>query len=430
MVTARNTARNIVSTIVHPSGETVTVDVPLNSTDSTPATCNHIAPLATIVVNGSKTSLTAFRKCPMCPTVKTPKAPKSKTTTDAAKIAGQFMTPAGLNEVTESTTQNKWWSKRGKDAMEDTFAGADTRNWTMANPPRILTIALRPKRREDFIEHFPEMDKSINKLIDALRYHYESFWGEALQAMILKEFDENEFPHLHVLMVTPDGLSNGPTGKGAKYAHLNNLEFWEWLEMIVGELTGLDAKTFEDGTAKITWVPQDDQMGEPQTSIAGYVKVFIIYARKEINEELRAKARTQHKYPSWYVAAGVRRVNWFYSVGFEQRSDVLAAKAIYTEQGLQAVRNCLHEFAGSPVRQYTDMTDKSTGEIVAVDTSYYSNERHQPRGGTLRGALTDEQLNYLCNLIDFHNEVDPLDRAAQAARLERREIRRETRGEQ
>lgn len=414
------------------SVETVSVDASTMSDVST-YPCGHIAPLATLVVNRHKVDLHAFRKCPLCTdeskeSAATTKAPKkSKTVTDAKSIIGNFIDPVDLDATEERVRKGAWWSKRGKDNMEDAFMSADTRGWSMCNPPRIVTISLRPKRKDDFRKHFPNLDRDINKFVELLKYHYESFWGHPLLAMVAKEMDENQLPHLHLLMVIPTGLSNGPRGRGAKYGHLNDIEFWEWLEFMTGELTGLPAKTKHDGTANLTWVPQDHEMGAPQDDIYNHVKVFVIYARKEINDELRAKARTQHKMPDLYIREGVKRINWFYLIGFESREDVLAAKAIYTTEGLHAVRDCMHEFAGAPVREFRDMIDTRTGELARVDVSYYSNERFQPRGGTLRGGLTDAQLDYIINMIDLYNEIDPLDRAAQAARVERRELRREAR---
>jgi hypothetical protein len=190
--------------------------------------------------------------------------------------------------------------------------------------------------------------------------------------MTIKEADDNQFLHLHFLSRTPRGLSNGPTGRGAKYGHLNGLPFMEWVERMTGELTGLKSGFKKDDNGvrrgKLTWVPEDIEVPLFK-SIADRVTVFNIYSRKEANEDLREKARVQHRMPQAWVDAGVTRVNWFYLLGMESREHVLNSRMIYSRKGLEACREMLHLFAGNPERTYKVMLDKDTGEMVNVDIS-------------------------------------------------------------
>ena len=387
--------------------------------------CDHIAPLGSLVVGGSKTNLTAFRKCPLCSamkpkklTVKKPGGAKRKQMVLSAddheeSIEENFeLTPITENVESQDMQGMKWWSKRGKDAMQDKFSNADTTGWSNDNPPCIWTIRLRAKKRNQMLEVTPD-DNAVNNFVTKFRHNYEQAFGEKLKAMSIKEADENQFLHLHFLSVIPRALSNGPTGKGAKYGHLNGLPFWQWVDRIVGELMNLKSgfKLDENGVLRglLTWVPKPIEIPY-QRSIADRVTVFIIYARKECNEELREKGRVQHRMPQAWIDKDVKRMNWFYLIGMESREHVLNSRLIYTQEGLDATREMLWEFAGRPERKYKWMLDKATGEMVNVDISYYSNQRRQPRGGTLRGGLTDEQLIMLLNVIDFYNEVDDEDR--------------------
>lgn len=319
------------------------------------------------------------------------------------------LTPLTENvEAQEMKKEAKYFSKRGKDAMQTKFSHADTTGWSNDDPPRIWTIMLRSSKRRKMLEVTPD-DNAVNELVMKLRHNYRMAFGAELRCMIIKETDENQFIHMHVLSVIPRILSNGPTGRGAKYGHLNGLPFMDWIERMIGELVNLKSgfKRDENGVrrGKLTWVPEDIEVPFFKT-IADRVAVFIIYSRKEINEELREKARVQHRMPQAWINAGVTRMNWFYLVGMQSRDHVLSSRMIYSGKGLKACRDLLHHFAGCPTREYKEMLNKETGEMVNVDISYYSNQRRQPRGGTLRGPLTDEQLIMLLNVVDTYNEID------------------------
>lgn len=382
------------------------------------SSCHHVAPLGLITISGSKTDLTAFRKCPLCTIELSAMKAKSGSkksmvlSADDAEesIAARFdLTPVTENvEAQDMKKEAKYFSKRGKDAMQDKFSHADTTGWSNDDPPRIWTIMLRAKKRSQMLEITPD-DNAVNNFVTKLKHNYKMAFGEELRCMIIKETDDNQFIHMHVLSVIPRTLSNGPVGRGAKYGHLNGLPFMEWVERMTGELSSLKSgfKKDENGVRRglLTWVPEDLEVPFFK-SIEDRVTVFIIYSRKEANEKLREKARVQHRMPQAWIDKGVKRMNWFYLIGMESREQVLKSRMIYSKKGMDVVRDLLHHFVGNPERKYKDMLNKETGEMVNVDISYYSNQRNQPRGGTLRGALTDWQLTTLLAVIDFYNETD------------------------
>lgn len=275
------------------------------------------------------------------------------------------------------------------NAMETAFKAVDTSHWEGGPPPVLATFAFRGKKGE--LRRIARNDEMVNKCWKRFLDYYEAGWGAPLEARWYKEFDENQFPHLHVQFVLPSGRARHKKGRGCRLGFLDGLEVEEWMEQAWCYASRQRPGRSTDGHGRHAWIPRVDEIPQYK-SLSEHEKVFILYARKDCNEEWRAKAVYSHRTPLFWVATGNKQVTWYgVTPALSRRLRATTATiTISCMEALRALKDYLHDLSGAE-RQLVDGHNEETGEIEQYDGSYWSNERRQLRGGVLRRPLSGKE---------------------------------------
>lgn len=298
---------------------------------------------------------------------------------------------------------SRWRSASVTDAMESAFKAADTSHWEGSDPPVLATFAFRGKKGE--LERVAPSDAFVNKCWQRFLDYYEAGWGAPLEARWYKEFDEDQYPHFHAQFVLPAGRAHHKKGKGCRLGFLDGMEVSEWMEQAWCFASRQSPGRSKDGHGRHAWIPWADEVPQYE-SLVEHEKVFILYARKECNEEWRAKAVYSHRTPWIWITTGTKQVTWYgVTPALARRvKDTEATITIHCIQTLRALKDYLHDLSGAE-RQLVDGHNEITGEIEQYDGSYWSNERRQLRGGVLRRGLTDEELAHAMRMVNAIEEL-------------------------
>lgn len=284
------------------------------------------------------------------------------------------------------------------NAMERAFKAVDTRHWSPAVPV-LATFAFRGRKGE--LRKVARSDEFVNGCWARFMNYYEAGWGVPLEARWFKEFDEDQYPHFHVQFVLPKGRAKHRKGKGCRLGFLDGLEVEDWMEKAWCYASRQSPGRSSDGHGRHAWIPRIDKDEVPRyKSLEEHEKVFVLYARKDCNEEWKAKALYSHRTPHFWIATGNKQVTWYgVTPALARRvKPVRTSIRVFCSLGLRALRDHLHELSGAE-REMRDGYNEHTGDVEEYDSSYWSNERRQLRGGVLRRPLSDSEYSEIIRAV-------------------------------
>ncbi|MFD1211793.1 hypothetical protein ACFQ36_07040 [Arthrobacter sp. GCM10027362] len=310
-----------------------------------------------------------------------------------------------------------FFTKAAKDRFERAVFDLDLSRWTMDNPPRMVVLKFPgdgmprsvdeavggPRNRTYWSDIAPDYKAAVKALRRFAR-RFKSAYGMKLDAIWGLQFQRYGNPHFHLLLTVPvhaDGtemLSNHPRGRRIDYSRrFNHLRFWEFVERTWADILGVRydvSNPAEHG--RVTFTARADEV-KPADSIQDYVERFVWYLRLDDKVKYADKLHQQFVPPEWEG----QQVSFWGILGFthgRRTADAPLVLECRTQEAEAAVRRFFARLAGTqPVYEEFDG--------VAVDISYWSNERRRLRGGSFYRPLTNDEIMELRRILAVANAL-------------------------